>query len=116
MAQQPPPLSARRAERLLLVGIRSDVVRDPLDAGDRPRMGRPGGAEANLRRSARPQSAPRREPGADAHRARADLAGTDRGDRLTTKITVPIRFGHRRRAAGGRTRRATVASAPAPRP
>ena len=29
LAQQPPPLPARGAERLLLVGIRSDVVHDP---------------------------------------------------------------------------------------
>ena len=33
MAQQPSPLSARGAQRVLLVGDRSDVVRHPRDGG-----------------------------------------------------------------------------------
>ena len=31
LAQQPPPLPARGAQRVLLVGVRSDLVRDPAD-------------------------------------------------------------------------------------
>ena len=53
LAQQPPPLSARRAQRVLLVGVRSDLVRHPRDGGGRPRVGRAAGAGADLRRGAR---------------------------------------------------------------
>ena len=39
LAQQPPPLSARRAQRLLLVGVRPDLVHDPRDGRGRPGRG-----------------------------------------------------------------------------
>ena len=63
LAQQPPPLSARGAQRLLLVGIRSDLVRHPRDGGRRPRVGRAAGARAHLRGSARRQAGGRRVDG-----------------------------------------------------
>ena len=53
LAQQPPPVSARRAQRVLLVGIRSHVVRHPRHGGGGARLGRTGRARAHLRRGPR---------------------------------------------------------------
>ena len=39
LAQQPSPLSARRAQRLLLVGVRPDLVHHPRDVAGRPGRG-----------------------------------------------------------------------------
>ena len=51
LAQQPPPLSARRAQRLLLVGDRRHVVHDLGDGETRSCLGRPAGAGTHLPRS-----------------------------------------------------------------
>ena len=61
VAQQPPPLSALRAQRLLLVGDRSDLLRDCRDGLAGPGLGHPAGAGAHLPRGR----------GADARGARA---------------------------------------------
>ena len=61
VAQQPSPLSARGAQRLLLVGVRSDLVHDPRHGGRRPGVGHSVGARAHLRGSARRESRPRVE-------------------------------------------------------
>ena len=57
LAQQPSPLSARGAQRLLLVGVRSDLVRDPRDGRGRPGVGHAARARAHLRGSARREGA-----------------------------------------------------------
>ena len=116
LAQQPPPLSARRAQRLLLVGIRSDVVRDPRHAGRRPRVGRAARARAHLRRSAAAE--PRREPARyhrpwfrDRSRGRSRrcprVGLPDRPDRVgvacSTKIIDPLQLDGNRLIVNNRT-------------
>ncbi len=66
LAQQPPPLPARRAQRVLLVGVRSDVVRHSDDAGASVWRG----TSRPCPRGSTTRPAPSR-PGAPAGRCRA---------------------------------------------
>ena len=86
VAQQPSPLSARGAQRVLLVGVRSDLVRHPRHGGGRSGVGDSVGPDAHLRGSAGGESGTRGEAGLQRGRRRAAGAGAGAGRRAAVAL------------------------------